>query len=316
MRAGTVITIVVAPLHWIINYFLVRSSTYGLGFIGAPISNVISNCMLLIGIVMYTYNSRAMETWGGWKISAFRNMYAYYKLAIPAVITVCAEWVCFELLTVGASYFGANQLAGQSVVFTAVLLLFQFSNGLGYGTSPRIGNLIGAKKPRQARIAADMAILASSAIGMTGTLLLALFGKQYIAIYTDDPAVAREAAKLIPAACAFLVTDGLNAVLSAILRGLGRQNASANSFMLGFYVCAVPLGICFGYIKHLETVGLWWGICVGILVSCTLQAIYIYWMTNWENEVQQCLLRLKNNSQHSEDELRERAGPSQDPLVQ
>ncbi|KAJ2622671.1 ethionine resistance protein, partial [Coemansia sp. RSA 1358] len=63
MRAGTIVTMIVAPIHWLINYYLVRSPTYGLGFTGAPISNMISNFMLLIGIVTYMYNSRAMEAW-------------------------------------------------------------------------------------------------------------------------------------------------------------------------------------------------------------------------------------------------------------
>ncbi|KAI9504788.1 mate-domain-containing protein [Coemansia spiralis] len=297
MCAGTIITAVVVPIHWTINYCLVRSPGYGLGFIGAPISNVISHCLLFIGIIIYACNSRAVETWGGWKISAFHNMSAYYRLAIPAVITVCAEWLCFELLTIGASYFGTNQMAGQAVILTAMTLLSQFSNGLGSSTSPRIGNLIGSAKPRQAHIAADMGVLAALAIGMTGMLLSVLFGKQYIAMYTNDSAVAREAAKIIPAFCVFLVADGLIATLNAILRGIGRQRAGASIFIFGYYACAVPLGMYLGYIRHLETAGLWWGLCIGNLVSCSLQITYIYWVVDWKNEVRLCHLRLKNNSQ-------------------
>ncbi|KAI9504130.1 mate-domain-containing protein [Coemansia spiralis] len=303
MRAGTIVVMIVTPIHWINNFIFVRSATYGMGFIGAPIVNVASYSMLLIGILIYAWNSRARETWGGWKIGAFHNMSAYYRLAIPSVITVCAEWVCFELLTIGASYFGATQLAGQAIMLNSVGLIFQFSNGLGFGTSPRIGNLIGAAKPRQARIAADMAILVSTLIGVIGTLFLALFGGWWTSVYTDDLAIARETAKLIPVACIFIITDGWNALFSAILRGLGRQKASANSFMFGFYACAVPLGIYLGYVRHLETVGLWWGMCIGVTVASILQLIYIYWLIDWKDEVRMCLLRLKNNDHGSQETL-------------
>ncbi|KAJ2843858.1 ethionine resistance protein, partial [Coemansia brasiliensis] len=84
MRAGTIIIMIVAPFHWINNYVFVRSETYGLGFIGAPIVNVVSTCMLVIGIVIYTCNSRAKETWGGWDRRVFHNMQEFYKLAIPS----------------------------------------------------------------------------------------------------------------------------------------------------------------------------------------------------------------------------------------
>ncbi|KAI9505950.1 mate-domain-containing protein [Coemansia spiralis] len=297
MRVSTIVVIIVAPMNWLINFTLVRSSTYGLGFIGAPIAGVITYILVLIVAFIYMYNSRAMEAWGGWKVSAFHNMSAFYRLAIPAVITVCAEWVCFEMLTIGASYFGANQMAGQVVLLSTVGLMVQFSNGLGFGTSPRIGNLIGAAKPRQARIAADMAVLASLFLGAMGSLFLAMFGKWWISIYTDDPAVAYESVRLIPAACAFIVGNGLNAMFSAILRGLGRQRASANSFMFGFYVFAVPLGIYFAYARHLETLGLWLGVSIGILVSSIFQLLYIYLWLDWKNEVRLCLLRLKINAQ-------------------
>ncbi|KAI9504048.1 mate-domain-containing protein [Coemansia spiralis] len=284
MRAGTIITVIVAPIHWLGNFILVRSPTYGMGFIGAPIVNLISNCLLLIGIAIYAYNSRAIETWGGWTISAFYNMTAYYRLAIPSVITVCAGWICFELLTLGASYFGTAQLAGQTIIFNAIVQVYQFSNGLGYSTSPRVGNLIGAARPRQARIASDMAILTSLVIVMSGTLFLALCGDWWILVYTDDPAVNREAAKLIPSACIFIIGDGLNAISSAILRGLGRQKASANSFLFGFYIFAVPLAIYLGYTRNLETAGLWWGTCAGVLLSSILQLTYIYWLINWKTK--------------------------------
>ncbi|KAI9501977.1 mate-domain-containing protein [Coemansia spiralis] len=299
MHAATIVLIVVAPISWLSNFLLVRSPTYGVGFIGAPLVNVITNYLTFIVILIYARKSRAIEAWGGWTVSAFYNMSAFYRLAIPSVITVCAESICFELLTVGASYFGANQIAGQLIILNSIRIIVLFSDGLGFGTSPRVGNLIGAAKPRQAHIAGDMAILASSFVGVMGTLFLVLFGDWWVSIYTVDPAVARESAKLIPVACIFIISHGMNVVFSAILRGLGRQKASANSFLFGFYVCAIPLGIYLGYIRHMEALGLWWGVCIGVLVSSTLQIVYVYWWIDWKDEVRLCLLRLNRNSRFS-----------------
>ncbi|KAJ2119649.1 ethionine resistance protein [Coemansia sp. RSA 2131] len=301
MRAGTIVIMFVAPFHWLGNIVFVRSQTYGLGFIGAPIITVFSNWMMLAGIIIYACNSRARETWGGWNPRALRNMSKFYRLAIPSVITVCAEWIGFELLTIGTSYFGANQMAGQAIMLNSVGLIFQISNGLGYGTSPRIGNLIGAGKPRQARIAADMAIVASTFIGAVGTLFLALCGGWWTSVYTEDPDIARETAKLMPVACLFLISDGLNAVLGAILRGLGRQQASANIYMFGFYLCAVPIAIYLGYGMHMQAVGLWYGLCFGVMMSSTLQLAYIYKWVDWKNEVRLCLMRLHRSSDTEQD---------------
>ncbi|KAJ2086701.1 ethionine resistance protein [Coemansia sp. RSA 1813] len=303
MHAATIVVMVVAPIHWISSFVLVRSSRFGMGFMGTPIVNIIAHCGLLIGILLYTCNSRASKSWGGWKLSAFHNMWAYYRFAIPSVITICAEWVSFELLALGASYFGAYQLAGQAIMLNSVVLIFQISNGLAYSTSPRIGNLIGAAKPRQARIAADVSVLASTLFGIMGTLFLSLCGDWWISVYTNDPFVVRETEKLVPVACIFIVSDGLNSILSAILRGLGRQKISANIFLGGFYACALPIAIYLGYIKHLETSGLWWGLCLGIVLVCVLQIVYIYVWIDWKDEVRLCILRLKENSNTGNDSL-------------
>ncbi|KAI7833246.1 mate-domain-containing protein [Kickxella alabastrina] len=301
MHAGITIVAVIAPIHWINSFVFVRSSTYGFGFIGAPIVTVVSNVLMFLGMLIYIRFSKVNETWGGWDIGAFRNMSAYYKLAIPAVVTICAEWVGFELLTIGISYFGAYQLAGHAITMNSVGMLFHISNGLGYGASPRIGNLIGGAKPRQARIAADMSMLASVIVGTAGTVFLSVYGEWWTTVYTDDPNIARETARLMPVACLFLIGDGLNAVFSAVLRGLGRQKVSANIFLLGFYCCAIPLGAYLGYGLHMEAVGLWWGMCIGVILSAVLQLVYIFKWIDWSDEVRLCLLRLKGSSNNRDE---------------
>ncbi|KAJ2709341.1 ethionine resistance protein, partial [Coemansia spiralis] len=62
MRASTIVTMVIAPIHWINNFLLVRSPTYGIGFIGAPIVTVVSNWLMCIGILLFIRVYRLTET--------------------------------------------------------------------------------------------------------------------------------------------------------------------------------------------------------------------------------------------------------------
>ncbi|PIA13429.1 MATE efflux family protein [Coemansia reversa NRRL 1564] len=302
MSASTFIVIGVAPIHWISNFFLVRSTTYGIGFVGAPIATVMSNWLMFVGIIVYILKSRANETWGGWNARAFGKMSEFYKLGISSVCSSYAGWIGFELLTISASYFGAIQLSGQAIMLNTVELLFQFSMGLGSSTTARVGNLIGAGKPRQARISGDMAFLASAAVGAIGVTLLLLFGDLWTSVYTTDPEIARVTTMLMPVACIFIISDGMNAIGGAILRGLGRQYVNASTYTIGLYCVGVPVAAFLAYRMHMGVLGLWWGLCAGVITASTTQLIYIKTRVNWKNEVLLCLQRLLRSGTHEETE--------------
>ncbi|KAJ1722214.1 U3 snoRNP protein [Coemansia erecta] len=65
VHAGTVVVLLTAPIHWASNFFLARSATYGLGFIGAPIASVVSYWLMFSGKLLYMCNSRARQAWSG-----------------------------------------------------------------------------------------------------------------------------------------------------------------------------------------------------------------------------------------------------------
>ncbi|KAJ1732498.1 ethionine resistance protein [Coemansia biformis] len=290
MSAGTVVALIIAPIHWANNFFLVRSPTYGIGFIGAPIVTVVSEWLMLAGILLFIRINRVTETWGGWDARVLGTMYEFYRLAIPSIIASYSGWLGFEMLVLCASYFGANQLAGQAIMLNSVNLIFELSCGLGYATTARVGNLIGAAKPRQARIAADMGYAASALVGALCTLFLAIGGGWWTSVYTDDPDVARETAKLLPVACVFIVSDGMNAMGSAIMRGLGRQSVSGITYAIGLYCFGIPVGAILAFKLRMGVLGLWWGLCVGVLVACSAQLFYAKWLVDWNDEVRLALM--------------------------
>ncbi|PIA19785.1 MATE efflux family protein [Coemansia reversa NRRL 1564] len=298
MSGGFIVISIVVPIHAISSYLLVHSS-YGIGFKGAAISTVIAYWLMFFGILIYIRYSRAVETWGGWNYKAFYNMSEFYRLAVPAAIAVSAELFSFELINIGSSYFNTNQLAATAIVVNSSIVAYQISNGLGYSTAPRIGNLIGAGKPRQACIARDMGILAAGLAGTFCLLFLTFCGGWWISVYTNDVEVIKELQIIMPIFCAFVIFDALNILLTSIVRGLGRQKLSAWCYLFNYYFVAVPLGLYLGFVRNMESAGLWWSICVAIILSTSMQFVYAYLWMDWKDEVRLCLLRLKRSTEET-----------------
>jgi multidrug resistance protein, MATE family len=66
------------------------------------------------------------------------------RLALPGMIMIEAEYLAFEILTLGASRLGSSFLAAQSILMTLTAITYQIPFPLSIAASTRIANLIGA----------------------------------------------------------------------------------------------------------------------------------------------------------------------------
>ncbi|KAJ2767877.1 ethionine resistance protein, partial [Coemansia nantahalensis] len=294
MRASTVVIMAVAPIHWVNCYLLILSPTFGLGYIGAPLNLTITFWLMFLGIWAYAALSRdARRCWGGWSRDAVSGLGAFYRLAIPAIITICSEWCAYESLSLLASFFGAKKLAAQAIIINIMSLSSQIPNALGFTATPRIGNLLGAARPRQARISAHVITVMTIVVCSATTAVFVVWRQWWGETYSNDPEVVRAVVELMPVVGIFLTCDGLNQVFAAILRGLGRQKLGAYVIVPSFSFIGLPLSVLLAYgPPHMEVAGLWWGTCVGMVVSALAQLVIIICFTDWEKEVERCLRRL------------------------
>ena len=96
--------IICAPLNAFLNYLLVWNKSIGLGFIGAPISVVITNwimCFMLYGyiFVLMVINVGLNMNIANFIIRFFKHWNKMIKLSVPGVLMVEAEWLAFEIIT-------------------------------------------------------------------------------------------------------------------------------------------------------------------------------------------------------------------------
>ncbi|KAI9504151.1 ethionine resistance protein [Coemansia spiralis] len=300
MRAGTIILIMLLPIHIANSYLLMWSPTIGFGFLGAAAANVLTNWLVLAAIIIYTRYSRARAAWGGWTLNAFKAMPQYFRLAVPSMIMICCEWVILDLLVLAASYLGSTTLAAQSIIINTCSVTYQIPDGLSVAVCNRVGNLIGQGRARRARLAAWLSIFSGMMAGVLTLILVICIGNLWGGIYSDDEDVIACVAAIMPACAVFQMLDAMNSVGSGVLRSLGRQNAGALINFPVYYLLGFPLGLYLTYgHPHIGVLGLWYGICTGVGLAVVLQLLICIY-TNWSKEVQRCMERVhKDRLSHS-----------------
>jgi MATE family multidrug resistance protein len=137
----------------------------------------------------------------------------------------------------------------------------------------RVGNLVGAGRPREAQRAAWVALALGAAV-MGASALVIILGRESIpALYGVEPAVQALAVATMPIAAAFQIFDGLQVVGCGVLRGMGQTKPAAWMNLVGYYVLALPIAYWLAFDRGQGVAGLWWGLTVGLMaVSAALVA--------------------------------------------
>ncbi|PYI32002.1 MATE efflux family protein [Aspergillus indologenus CBS 114.80] len=173
-------------LHW---WFVYRLQW---GFIGAPVSAALSDTMLGAGLLAHaTYlrpisrcsddddDSASSSSSSNSMLRAGAHWPRLLRLALPGSITVLAEYLTFELLTVGAGKLDATRLAAQSVLNGTVAVALQLTFAIASATTLRVATLMGQTRPRRARLHMRVALMTAVAVGLLNLSVL-LTGRYWI----------------------------------------------------------------------------------------------------------------------------------------
>lgn len=302
-RPGTYVLLVTSPLNAGLNYLLIH--TFGLGLYGAPIATGISYWVSFLLLVAYAVVIRGNECWGGLELrKAARNIGPFAKLAILGVVHVGTEWWAFEIVALAAGRLGTIPLAAQSVIMTADQIINTIPFGLGVAASARLGNLLGAQRPRDAAIATHSAAILSVILGGAVLVILMATKDVFGKIFNDDERVIQLVGEVMPYVALFQIADGLNGSCGGALRGMGRQWVGAVVNLVSYYGGALPAGIYLAF-NGWGLAGLWIGQCLALYLVGGLEWV-IVGLSKWDKECQRALDRLDVNSSSDEEVEAER----------
>jgi MATE family multidrug resistance protein len=203
-----------------------------------------------------------------------------------------SQW-SFEITTILAGLLGVIALDAHIItlgISTVIFLSFPFA--IGIAASIRVGQLIGEQRAEDARRSAHASFLFSGIIQAILTVILLLCKDVLGQLFSNDEEVAALVSELIPISCLFMMGDAIQATISGVFRGLGRQKFVLLLNILGFWVCAVPIGAVLTFVADFGVAGLWWGFNIGIYASSAVGLWFLWMRVDWNFEAKKAMKRL------------------------
>ncbi|GMF67799.1 unnamed protein product [[Candida] boidinii] len=201
-----------------------------------------------------------------------------------------AEFLAFEVLTLGSSYLGTKALASQSVITTLFSLVYQLPFGVSIASATRVANYLGAGLPDSANISARTIFVLTFAVSVIDFSFLMIGRFSIPNLFTNDDEVKEILSGILPLIAVIQGFDALNATTGGCLRGMALQKIGGYVNLLCYYLIGLPLSFLLAFKTPLKLFGLWVGSGMALLFIGAIQT-YVIFNANWKKLSDEAIAR-------------------------
>lgn len=189
-----------------------------------------------------------------------------WNLGFPAASQISIEVGVFALATVLAGWLDPVSSASHQIALNIAGAAFMVPLGIASAGAVRVGNRVGAKDPAGAARAGWTALaLGAGFMGVTALIFL-LIPRLLIGLFVPGPEVVSLGASLLFIAAVFQLFDGLQAVATGVLRGLGDTRVAMIVNLAGHWLLGLPVAYVLCFPLGYGVRGLWVGLSIGLIV--------------------------------------------------
>lgn len=277
----TRVAMVISFLAVFVNIAADYSLIYGhfgmpkLGAVGAGYATAIVRWVMLGLMVLYVARSSQFK---GYRFFHFGrrphwpDIKEILRLGLPIGTTHSMEHGFFGVASLLMGTISTIALAAHQVSIMLAALAFMVPMGTAFAITTRVGQAIGRKKPREAKLAGWVGIsIGTLFMCLTATVFM-VFPEKLATILTQDPDVVAYSAGLLMLAGVFQISDGIQVLSIGALRGLKDTTRPMIINLIAYWLIGLPCGWLLAFEVGLEGRGLWWGLVIGLSVAAVLHS--------------------------------------------
>jgi MATE family multidrug resistance protein len=268
MYALVVANLVNLGANWVLIYG--HLGFPALGVVGSAWSTVLARVALAVFLfVVIVRRERAHPSglhdvpfvWDGprnWRI---------VRLGVPAAGQIVLEVGVFAAASALAGRIAPAALAAHQIVLNIVSFIFMAPLGFSSAAAVRVGHAVGRGDPAGARRSGWTALALTTALMCVSATVLAVAPWWLMRLFTSDAGVILTGIGLLRVAAVFQLFDGVQAVATGALRGLGNTHTPMFVNLVGHWMMGLPLAYVLCFSRGLGAQGLWMGLAFGLIVT-------------------------------------------------
>jgi MATE family multidrug resistance protein len=255
-----------------------------LGVAGAGLATSVSRCYLALFLVVALWRIERRHHYGLLSMARHFEPSRIRRLALlgaPAGGQIFVEIAIFGLVTFLIGTMGRLPLAGHEIALNCASFTFMVPYAISAAAAVRVGQAIGRKAPHEAASAGWAAIALGAGVMACFSAILLVFPHLIASSFTEDPTVIAATIPFLLVAAIFQFFDGLQITATGALRGAGNTHAGLIVHFIGYWIIGLPIGCLITFRLHHGAVGLWLGLCAGLIIAGT--ALTTIWRHTTKN---------------------------------
>jgi len=244
-----------------------------LGAAGAGYATTLARIYMVAVLCAVTV---ARDGWGGWtEWPGWRRVGEVWRMGLPAALQISFEVAIFALTTAMLGALGPVAIGGHQIALNLASITYMIPLGISSAAAVRVGQAVGRKDGGGARRAGWVGIGMGAAFMLAASLTFWIMPVLLARIYTTDGEVIAMAVSLLAIAAWFQFFDGVQAVATGALRGLGDTRTAMATHIVCYWLIGLPLGWWLTYSRGWGARGLWTGLSAAlILIGIVLLAAW------------------------------------------
>jgi MATE family multidrug resistance protein len=256
--------------NWLLVYGHLGAPALGTqGSAWATVASRIYMFVILLGSIFYYdrhRDSQLMQVSLKPELARIRRLLA---LGLPAAAQFGLEVAVFSAATALIGKLDPASLAGHQIALNSASFTYMVPLGLSSAAAVRVGQALGRNDVAAASRSGWAALWLGSGFMLCAAIVFVLVPQPIVRIFTPAADVMRAAVPLLFVAAAFQLFDGLQTVASGALRGAGDTRTPMLYSILAYWLIGLPLGYYLCFRKAWGAVGIWIGLCLGLMIMGT-----------------------------------------------